>query len=39
MPLPTMTPEQRSAMEQMAAANAAAMDAKTVAAQNKAPGM
>ena len=34
-----LTPEQRSAMEQMAAANAAAMDAKTVAAQNKAPGM
>ena len=34
-----LTPEQRTAMEQMAAANAAAMDAKTVAAQNKAPGM
>jgi len=34
-----LTPEQRAAMEQMAAANANAMDAKTVAAQNKAPGM
>src|SRR3954468_1106813 len=34
-----LTPEQRSAMEQMAAANMAAMDAKDVAAQNAAPGM
>ena len=34
-----LTPEQRSAMEQMAAANANALQAKDVAAQNKAPGM
>ena len=34
-----LTPEQRAAMEQLAAANANAVDAKTVAAQNKAPGM
>jgi hypothetical protein len=34
-----LTPEQRAAMEQMAAANMAAMEAKDVAAQGKAPGM
>jgi hypothetical protein len=34
-----LTPEQRAAMEQMAAANMAAMEAKDVAAQNSAPGM
>ena len=34
-----LTPEQRAAMEQMAAANVAAMQAKDVAAQNSAPGM
>jgi hypothetical protein len=34
-----LTPEQRAAMENMAAANMAAMEAKNVAAQTKAPGM
>ena len=34
-----LTPEQRAAMENMAAANMAAMEAKDVAAQSKAPGM
>jgi hypothetical protein len=34
-----LTPEQRAAMEQMAAANASAMKATDVAAANKAPGM
>ena len=34
-----LTPEQRAAMENMAAANVAAMQAKDVAAQGKAPGM
>jgi hypothetical protein len=34
-----LTPEQRAAMEQMAKANMAAMEAKDVAAQNSAPGM
>ena len=34
-----LTPEQRAAMDQMAKANMAAMEAKDVAAQNSAPGM
>jgi hypothetical protein len=34
-----LTPDQRAAMEQMAKANMAAMEAKDVAAQNSAPGM
>ena len=33
------SPEQRAAMDQMAKANMAAMEAKDVAAQNSAPGM